>query len=102
MLLSTSIVITFPARFKSLADEIQQNQHWHGLFQQGTNYDDGPTGVNQCPISPGHSFLYKFSIPDQAGTYWYHSHHCESIVLSSLSLDLDSLQLLNIVMGFGV
>ncbi|KAF8169811.1 yellow laccase [Pholiota molesta] len=49
--------------------------HWHGLFQEGTNWADGPVGVNQCPISPGHSFLYQFSVPDQAGTFWYHSHH---------------------------
>jgi hypothetical protein len=102
MVMSTSIVITFPASFESLADDIQRNQHWHGLFQHGTNYDDGAVGVNQCPISPGHSFLYKFSVPNQAGTYWYHSHDCESLLLSSLMLDLDWLQLLNIVMGFGV
>ncbi|KAF8184481.1 yellow laccase [Pholiota molesta] len=49
--------------------------HWHGLFQEGTTWADGPIGVNQCPISPGHSFLYQFSVPDQAGTFWYHSHH---------------------------
>ncbi|KDR80952.1 hypothetical protein GALMADRAFT_60685 [Galerina marginata CBS 339.88] len=49
--------------------------HWHGLFQKGSSWADGPVGVNQCPISPGHSFLYEFSVPDQAGTFWYHSHH---------------------------
>ncbi|KAF9558364.1 laccase 1 [Agrocybe pediades] len=49
--------------------------HWHGLFQEGTSWADGPVGVTQCPISPGHSFLYEFSVPDQAGTYWYHSHY---------------------------
>nr|AFE48786.2 yellow laccase [Stropharia aeruginosa] len=48
--------------------------HWHGVFQEGTTWADGPVGVNQCPIAPGHSFLYKFSVPDQAGTFWYHSH----------------------------
>ena len=30
--------------------------------------------MNQCPISEGHSFLYDFSAPGQAGTFWYHSH----------------------------
>ena len=30
--------------------------------------------MNQCPISAGNSFLYNFDVPDQAGTYWYHSH----------------------------
>lgn len=48
--------------------------HWHGFFQRSTNYADGPVGVTQCPISPYHSFLYDFTIPDQAGTFWYHSH----------------------------
>ncbi|KAJ7453426.1 yellow laccase [Mycena latifolia] len=48
--------------------------HWHGLFQAGTNYDDGPAFVTQCPITPNHSFLYDFNVPDQAGTFWYHSH----------------------------
>ncbi|PPQ95564.1 hypothetical protein CVT26_008592 [Gymnopilus dilepis] len=49
--------------------------HWHGLFQEKSSWADGPVGVTQCPIAPGHSFLYKFSVPDQAGTYWYHSHY---------------------------
>ncbi|KAF8880226.1 laccase [Gymnopilus junonius] len=49
--------------------------HWHGFFQHGSNWADGPVGVNQCPIIPGDSFLYQFSVPDQAGTFWYHSHH---------------------------
>ena len=69
-------------------------QHWHGFFQKGTNWADGPAFVNQCPIAPGHSFLYDFSVPGQAGefsrpslcgqvetdvafytgTFWYHSH----------------------------
>ncbi|KAF8159248.1 yellow laccase [Crassisporium funariophilum] len=49
--------------------------HWHGMFQEGSSWADGPVGVTQCPIAPGHSFLYQFSVPDQTGTYWYHSHH---------------------------
>nr|AFD97049.1 laccase 2 [Coprinus comatus] len=49
--------------------------HWHGFFQAGSSWADGPVGVTQCPISPGHSFLYQFRVPDQAGTFWYHSHH---------------------------
>ncbi|KAF7364253.1 Laccase I [Mycena sanguinolenta] len=48
--------------------------HWHGIFQEGTNWEDGAASVTQCPIIPGHSFLYNFKAPDQAGTYWYHSH----------------------------
>ncbi|KAJ7688073.1 laccase [Mycena rosella] len=45
--------------------------HWHGLFQKSTNWADGPAW---CPIATGHSFLYDFDVPDQAGTFWYHSH----------------------------
>ncbi|KAF9461177.1 laccase 2 [Collybia nuda] len=48
--------------------------HWHGFFQEGSSWADGPVGVTQCPISPGNAFLYKFKVPDQAGTFWYHSH----------------------------
>ncbi|KAA1466931.1 laccase 1 [Dentipellis sp. KUC8613] len=48
--------------------------HWHGLFQHGTNDMDGVAFVTQCPIPPNDSFLYNFSVPDQAGTFWYHSH----------------------------
>ncbi|EPQ57227.1 laccase [Gloeophyllum trabeum ATCC 11539] len=48
--------------------------HWHGLYQKGSNWADGTAMVTQCPINPGNSFEYDFSVPDQAGTYWYHSH----------------------------
>ncbi|KAF8182576.1 yellow laccase [Pholiota molesta] len=49
--------------------------HWHGLFQGGTAWADGPVGVTQCPITPDHSFLYEFTAVNQTGTYWYHSHY---------------------------
>ncbi|KAG2095736.1 laccase [Suillus discolor] len=49
--------------------------HWHGLFQNGTNYADGVSFVTQCPIPPNYSFLHAFDAPNQAGTYWYHSHY---------------------------
>ncbi|KAL1742758.1 laccase [Schizophyllum fasciatum] len=48
--------------------------HWHGFFQKNSNWADGPAGVTQCPIATGDSFLYEFRVPDQAGTFWYHSH----------------------------
>ncbi|KAF2767382.1 FET Ferroxidase [Teratosphaeria nubilosa] len=47
--------------------------HFHGLFQNGTNYMDGPVGVTQCDVPPGETMVYNFTI-DQPGTYWYHSH----------------------------
>ncbi|KAJ9161588.1 Multicopper like protein [Coniochaeta hoffmannii] len=49
--------------------------HWHGLFQNGTNWFDGTAGVTQCGIPPGRSLLYNFTIDNQFGTYWYHSHY---------------------------
>nr|DAA04522.1 TPA_exp: laccase 17 [Coprinopsis cinerea okayama7\ len=48
--------------------------HWHGLFQRQTASEDGPAGVTQCPISPGHSYTYDIPLNGQAGTHWYHSH----------------------------
>ncbi|KAF7798559.1 hypothetical protein EIP86_009781 [Pleurotus ostreatoroseus] len=46
----------------------------NSYFMHGTNWADGPAFVTQCPIVTGESFLYDFNVPDQAGTYWYHSH----------------------------
>ncbi|KAH9059155.1 laccase [Lactarius vividus] len=48
--------------------------HWHGIFQKTTNFADGGSFVNQCPIIPSQGFSYQFSGFDQAGTFWYHSH----------------------------
>jgi iron transport multicopper oxidase len=36
--------------------------HWHGIHQEGTNAMDGPTGATQCPIPPGSSFTYDFTV----------------------------------------
>ncbi|KAI0049490.1 multicopper oxidase [Auriscalpium vulgare] len=54
--------------------DLATSVHWHGFFQKTTNYADGPSFVTQCPLIPGNSFLYDFSVPGQAGTFWYHSH----------------------------
>ncbi|GAB7353653.1 hypothetical protein MBLNU459_g4062t1 [Dothideomycetes sp. NU459] len=48
--------------------------HWHGIYQNGSNFMDGTVGVTQCPISPGSSFTYEFKVENQSGTYWYHAH----------------------------
>lgn len=42
--------------------------HWHGLFQNGTNFMDGTVGITQCPIAPGQSFRYQFTVKGQAGS----------------------------------
>ena len=36
--------------------------HWHGIHQEGANAMDGPTGATQCPIPPGSSFTYDFTV----------------------------------------
>lgn len=43
--------------------------HWHGLFQNGSQFQDGPQMVTQCPIPQGSSQDYEFTLT-QAGTYW--------------------------------
>lgn len=48
--------------------------HWHGLFQNGTNWFDGASGITQCGIPAGQSLVYNFTVANQYGTYWYHSH----------------------------
>lgn len=48
--------------------------HWHGIYQNGSNWMDGTVGITQCPIAPGKKFTYEFKIVGQSGTYWYHSH----------------------------
>lgn len=45
--------------------------HWHGQHQNGTIWMDGTAGVTNCPIPPGESFQYEFTVRNQWGTYWY-------------------------------
>ncbi|CAE7032522.1 hypothetical protein CFE70_004627 [Pyrenophora teres f. teres 0-1] len=47
--------------------------HFHGLWQQGTNENDGVSSITQCPTSPGESMTYKWRAT-QHGSTWYHSH----------------------------
>ncbi|WP_432695163.1 multicopper oxidase family protein [Marinobacterium sp. YM272] len=46
--------------------------HWHGM--RIDNPMDGVSGLTQEPIAPGERFIYRFT-PQDAGTYWAHSHH---------------------------
>lgn len=52
--------------------------HFHGMFHRlsdgNRNEIDGPSMVTQCPIVPGQTYLYNFTVADQVGTYWYHAH----------------------------
>ncbi|KAF5200188.1 Laccase-5, partial [Thalictrum thalictroides] len=48
--------------------------HWHGIRQLRTGWADGPEFVTQCPIRPGQSYTYRFTIEGQEGTLWWHAH----------------------------
>ncbi|CAN1744826.1 LAC5 [Linum perenne] len=48
--------------------------HWHGVRQMRTGWADGPEFVTQCPIKPGSSYTYRFTIEGQEGTLWWHAH----------------------------
>ncbi|XP_062183221.1 laccase-22 [Phragmites australis] len=48
--------------------------HWHGIRQIRTGWSDGPAYITQCPIQPGSSFLYNFTITGQRGTLLWHGH----------------------------
>ena len=39
-----------------------------------TGWADGPEFVTQCPIRPGASYTYRFTIEGQEGTLWWHAH----------------------------
>ncbi|XP_047072944.1 laccase-25-like isoform X2 [Lolium rigidum] len=48
--------------------------HWHGIFQRGTPWADGPTMVTQCPVRQGGNYTYRFNVTGQEGTLWWHAH----------------------------
>ncbi|TKW24993.1 hypothetical protein SEVIR_3G086900v4 [Setaria viridis] len=48
--------------------------HWHGVFQRGTPWSDGPAMVTQCPVKPGGAYTYRFNVTGQEGTLWWHAH----------------------------
>ncbi|XBW34830.1 hypothetical protein QEN19_000397 [Hanseniaspora menglaensis] len=55
--------------------------HFHGLFHNITipeweqsNQNDGPEMVTGYGIPYAETLLYNFTVGDQVGTYWYHSH----------------------------
>lgn len=36
--------------------------HFHGIYMNGTTNMDGSAGVSQCPVPPGSSFQYNFTV----------------------------------------
>ncbi|XP_045833770.1 laccase-4-like [Trifolium pratense] len=59
-----------------VANQVNHNItiHWHGIRQLRTGWADGPAYVTQCPIQPGHSYVYNFTITGQRGTLLWHAH----------------------------
>lgn len=55
------------------------SMHFHGIYQNGTNWMDGTNGVTQCPIAPSQHFQYRFTVTGQSGTYFYHGHQAVQI-----------------------
>lgn len=47
--------------------------HWHGIFQQGSQFMDGVPMVTQCSIHESDIFRYDFYANNE-GTHFYHSH----------------------------
>jgi len=48
--------------------------HFHGISQVGSIWSDGTPGITQCPIPSGGSYTYNFTIQQQSGTFFWHSH----------------------------
>lgn len=48
--------------------------HWHGLPQRATPWYDGVPSIQQCPIAPGQTFVYRFQA-EAFGTSWWHAHY---------------------------
>ncbi|KAJ2160101.1 ferroxidase fet3 [Coemansia sp. RSA 552] len=53
--------------------------HAHGMYENGTNYMDGPYMVTQCGIPPGQNMTYRIPA-QQTGTYWIHAHYSAQYV----------------------
>ncbi|XP_068338183.1 laccase-3-like isoform X1 [Pyrus communis] len=64
---SVAVTVTNRARYNVTI-------HWHGLRQLNNPWADGPEYVTQCPIQPGATYTYRFTIIDQEGTLWWHAH----------------------------
>jgi FtsP/CotA-like multicopper oxidase with cupredoxin domain len=63
-------------------------QHWHGIFQNSTNYADGGAFVSQCPIVPFQNFLYQFNGSGQAVGHLMHLVNSKQLTRSNISGDI--------------
>jgi hypothetical protein len=47
--------------------------HWHGQYQNTTNFFDGTSGVTQCGIPTNQTLSYNLTVQN-VGTYWSDPH----------------------------
>ncbi|CAN1282430.1 IRX12 [Linum perenne] len=59
-----------------VVNHVQYNMsiHWHGVRQLRTGWADGPAYITQCPLQPGQTYLYNFTLTGQRGTLLWHAH----------------------------
>lgn len=53
-----------------IRDKQNTSIHWHGIHQQGSPFQDGPSMITQCPLKYGQTQRYQFKL-EQWGTFWY-------------------------------
>lgn len=64
------------------------------MKQLRTCWADGPAYIAQCPIQPGKSYVYNFTVREQRGTLFWHAHilwlratvHGAIVILPKLAL----------------
>lgn len=52
-----------------IQDRQNTSLHWHGLHQKGSQWNDGPAHITQCPLAYLQTQRYKFELK-QSGTFW--------------------------------
>jgi hypothetical protein len=57
----------------------------HSIGMDSSNKGPAMQMVLEEFLNPGNSFLYDFSVPNQAGTFWYHAHLCRLYFILSLA-----------------
>lgn len=74
LVLVTTITFSKPMQLHSHLHSANKFRFRHGLKQLRNPWADGPEYVTQCPIQPGATYTYRFTIQDQEGTLWWHAH----------------------------
>ncbi|TQD74266.1 hypothetical protein C1H46_040200 [Malus baccata] len=71
---TTTVLMLGPGQTTDVLITGDQPPARHGIRQMRTGWADGPEFVTQCPIRPGGSYTYRFTIQGQEGTLWWHAH----------------------------